>query len=123
MDIDWQAGSRTVRWGDGAAVEKTFAHPPASVVRCVDPPGVLVVESLEGGSPQPSNAVVFDEDGTERLRLAPPELPEPSWRIGYYLAYEDPQGRLLAVYATRVGDLWGRPDLTTGELLDVHEWR
>ncbi|WP_377267978.1 hypothetical protein [Peterkaempfera sp. SMS 1(5)a] len=121
MDIDWEAGSRTVRWG--GAVEKTFAQPPASVVGRDDPPGVLVVEALEGGAAKPSNAVVFNEDGTERLRLAPPHLPEPSWRIGYYMAYEDPQGRLVAVYATRAGDLWGRPDLTTGELLDVHEWR
>jgi hypothetical protein len=123
VEIDWQNGSRTVRWGTDGAAERTFDRPPVSVVGTDDPPSILVIEDPEGSTARPSNAVVLDPDGTERLRLAAPEVPEPSWRIGYYTAYPEPDGRITAVYATRVGDLQGRPDLTTGELHDVREWR
>lgn len=122
MDIDWVEGSHTVRWGQGT-VQKTFARPPASVVAVENPPSVLVVEAIEGSESQPGNAIVFNEDGTERLRLIPPALPEVSWHIGYYMAYIDAAGKLVAVYSTRVGDRWGRPDLSSGELHDVREWR
>ncbi|MEV4555532.1 hypothetical protein AB0K51_00890 [Kitasatospora sp. NPDC049285] len=126
MDIDWQNGSRTVRWGTDGAAERTFDRPPVSVVGFDDPPSILVIEDPEdpaGGTAQPSNALVLNPDGTERLRLAVPDVPEPSWRIGYYTAYPDVDGGIVAVYATRVGDLQGRPDLTTGALHDVREWR
>lgn len=123
MDIDWQAGERTVRWEIGGRVVKEFDRAPVSVVGWADPPSVLVVEDPEGNAARPSNAVVFDPDGSERLRLAAPPVPEPSWRIGYHTAYIDNQGLIVAVYSTRVGDVWGRPDLRTGELHDVREWR
>lgn len=123
MDVDWEPGSRTVRWAAQGTVERSFRQPPVCVVGLNDPPGVLVVEVIGDVAAEPSNALVLGVDGTERLRLAPPPLPERSWRIGYHTAYRDPQGQLVAVYATRVGDLWGRPDLRTGELLDVREWR
>ncbi|MFD9128229.1 hypothetical protein [Kitasatospora sp. NPDC059571] len=124
MDIDWEPGRRTVRWtGADGTGERTFERPPASVVALADPPGVLVVEEPEGNPARPSNALVLDADGRERLRLAPPPVPEPSWRIGYHTAYRDAEGQLVAVYATQAGDLWGRPDLSTGELRDVREWR
>src|SRR5437016_2121575 len=116
MDIEWESGSRTVRWGVHREVEKTFVRPPVSVVESADPPSVLVVEGLEDNTARPSNAIVFNENGTERLRLSAPKLPEASWQIGYYLAYVDVQHQLVAIYSTRVGDLWGRPDLRTGEL-------
>jgi hypothetical protein len=66
---------------------------------------------------------VLNPDGTERLRLQPPPVsPEPSWDIGFYQVYADPTG-LVAVFATQVGDFWGRPDLNTGELTNVTQWR
>jgi hypothetical protein len=60
---------------------------------------------------------------TERLRLQPPEVsPESSWNIGFDQVYADPSG-LVAVFATRTGDFWGRPDLSTGELNNITQWR
>jgi hypothetical protein len=94
-----------------------------AVVKSPDPPSVLIVEAIEGTRARPSNTVVFNEDGTERLRLSVPSLSETSWRIGYYLAYVDQKEQIVAVYSTRVGDLRGKLDLRTGELMDVHEWR
>lgn len=124
MDVIWDSGSDTVRWeAGGERIEKMFPRPPLSVIESSDPPGVLVVEALENNSVRPSNAVVYNEDGSERLRLKAPELPEPSWRIGYYLAFMDEFDQLIAVYSTRVGDLKGTPDLRTGELFDIGEWR
>ncbi|KDN82363.1 hypothetical protein [Kitasatospora cheerisanensis] len=123
MDIDWQDGSRTVRWGADFGTERTFDRPPVSVLGVDDPPSILVVEDPEGSTARPSNALVLNPDGTERLRLEAPQVPEPSWRIGYYTAYPDVDGGIVAVYATRAGDLQGRPDLATGELREVREWR
>jgi hypothetical protein len=47
---------------------------------------------------------------------------EPSWDIGFYQVYADPSG-LVAVFATQTGDFWGRPDLSTGELKNIGQWR
>jgi hypothetical protein len=64
--------------------------------------------------------VVFDPDGFQRLRLIPPEIGRDP--IGFYTVYVE-NGSLVAVFSTRNGDFWARPNLTTGELSDVHEWR
>lgn len=121
MEIDWVDGSRSVGWRGRVDVRKTFRSPPLSVVATAEPPSVLVVEEIDPALP--CNAVVFNEDGTERLRLEAPDLPEAAWRLGYYLAYVDDQGELTAVYSTSVGDLRVKPDLGTGEVLEIHEWR
>jgi hypothetical protein len=123
IEIDWQPGRSTVAWTHGGArVEKTLAWPPSSVTAWQTPPRVIVVEPLEQAGRQ-DNAVVFDADGHELLRLVPPQLPgEPSWRLGFHTVYVS-QGTLVAVFSTRVGDFWGTPDLTTGELRNVTEWR
>ena len=82
-----------------------------------------MVEAQPEEQPRPDNAVVYDPDGTTRLRLRPPAVStEPSWDIGFYAVYPQPTG-LVAVFATRVGDFWGRPNLTTGELTNVAQWR
>jgi hypothetical protein len=82
-----------------------------------------VVEAHIGQDPRTDNAAVLNPDGTERLRLRPPNVAtEPYWHIGFDQVYTDPTG-LVAVFATQVGDFWGRPNLQTGELTDVATWR
>jgi hypothetical protein len=123
VDLHWTVGSRDVEWVyDGGRVEKHFESPPRAVTTWGDPPSVIVVEPIvEGG--RLDNAIVFDPSGSERLRLTPPNVvSEPSWRLGFHTAYVS-RGVLTVVFSTRVGDFWGRPDLVTGELLDVAEWR
>lgn len=124
MDVAWERGSRTVSWGDGRVV-KTFEQPPEAVIGRDDPPSVLVIEALTGRADfrGPSNAVVFNEDGSERLRLVPPPLPEITWRAGFYYAFVDQRDRLVVVYSTQTGDLQGTPNLLTGELSNVNTWR
>jgi hypothetical protein len=96
---------------------------PLTVTAWPDPPSVIVVEAHQQPNPRIDNAVVFNPDGTERLRLKPPAVsPEPSRDIGFDQVYADPSG-LVAVFATRTGDFWGRPDLTTGEPKNIARWR
>ena len=64
------------------------------------------------------NAAVFDLDGTFRTRLQPVSVREPTWRLGFHTVYVS-GGRLIAVYATTIGDYRGIPDLDTGELHGV----
>jgi hypothetical protein len=73
----------------------------------------VVVEA----DPRVDNAVVYDPDGTERLRLVPPRA-----GTGFYAVYPGSTG-LVAVFTTRTGDVWGTPNLSTGELTDVAPWR
>ncbi len=123
IELHWQEGQTQVSWAhDGTAVVKSYERPPATVTVWHNPPCVIVVEAVDGAD-RIDNAVVFEPDGTERLRLVPPRLDgDPSWNIGFYAVYADPHG-LVAVFATRVGDFWGRPDLNTGELTSVAQWR
>lgn len=123
VDGDWFEGDQIVTWTwQGNEVEKTFPLPPRSVVFWQDPPSVIVVEAIHDGM-RPDNAVVLDPDGSERIRLVPPVAERsPLWNIGFYTAYEEGEG-LVVVFSTRGGDVWGRPDLLTGELRDVSAWR
>lgn len=127
MHVTWKPGSRTVRWQADSIVEKTFADPPLAVIARSDPPCVLVIEAFDVTMADQeevlSNAVVFDIDGTERLRLHPPILPEVMWRIGFYFAYVDDHDQLTVVYSTRAGDVQGAVDLRTGQVTDVRTWR
>ena len=124
IDLHWQPGQSLITWTYGhAQASKQYQQPPLTVTAWPDPPSVIVVEAQQQPHPRIDNAVVFDPDGTERLRLQPPAVsPEPSWDIGFYQVYADPGG-LVAVFATRTGDFWGRPDLTTGELKNIAQWR
>lgn len=122
IEVRWTEGDRLVRWTHGSAtVEKRFAEPPQSVVAWDG--RVLVVEAMPPPEASKDNAVVFDADGTERVRLTPPRTGgEPHWVIGYYTAYLDDGGPVVVV-ATQVGDVWGRVDLAAGTLTDVRPWR
>jgi hypothetical protein len=42
--------------------------------------------------------------------------------VGFYAVYRDRSG-LVAVVSIQGADFWGRPDLDTGELMNVNEWR
>lgn len=123
LRLDWSEDQAVVNWRWGALqVEKEYERSPQAVVMVKEPPGVLVVEPLTESSTL-NDAVVFNPDGTERIRLKHPQVvAEPSWNVGFYAAFEDPQG-LVIVFSTTVGDFWGRPDWETGELRDVREWR
>ena len=128
MALSWREGETVVRWTyDGVDVAIPFPEPPQSVTAWHDPPCVIVVEQL--GDPtghwdgRKRNAVVYDPDGSERVRLTPPERLAGSYHlVGFYAVYPDTTG-LVAVVTTRTGDFWGRPNLDTGELTDLHEWR
>ncbi|HEY8471103.1 MAG TPA: hypothetical protein VIL37_00495 [Natronosporangium sp.] len=78
----------------------------------------MVVEQPDRRSPRPDNAVVLDLDGTERLRVRPPELPEVAGEGRFYVIYPRPSG-LVAVVCTGAGPFWGRVDPSTGELRDL----
>ena len=123
ISTSWTRGERVVRWEcNGVAGEREFEEPPVAVAVWDNPPSVIVVEPVHQGG-RLDNAVVLDPNGQERARLQPPELGgEPHWRVGYYTAYVS-QGVLTVVFQTTVGDFWGVPDLETGELKDVTEWR
>lgn len=122
--VEWREGESIVRWTAASVViEKDFVPPPEAVVVTANPPGVLIVEALPAGSDRLNNAIVFDPDGTERVRLTPPDVvEEKSWNIGFYTAYNDPEG-LVVVFSTTVGDFWGRPNLITGDIPDIKPWR
>jgi hypothetical protein len=123
ISTPWKPGERVVTWErDGVSGRREFDEPPTGVAVWDDPPSVIVVEPLHPGG-RLDNAVVLDVHGEERVRLQPPKLPgEPHWRLGFYTAYVS-QGILTVVFQTTVGDFWGVPDLETGELKNVTEWR
>ena len=119
MVIDWEPGATAVSWeNEGQLVRLDFADSPRSVSYISDCDGVVIVEALDGAGGS-SNAILFDLDGTERLRLQPPPVSDP---IGFDQVFQSRAG-VIAVFATRQGDLQGRPNFSTGLLEDVREWR
>jgi hypothetical protein len=128
IDLDWTEGDTTVRWTyDRQRVAISFEEPPVSVVAWHDPPCVIVVEPF--GEPtgrwdgRKRNAIVYNADGSERVRLIPPERFAGSFHpVGFYAVYRDRSG-LVAVVTIPGADFWGRPNLDTGELTNVSEWR
>ena len=78
---------------------------------------MVIVEGIQSSGPR--NAVVFDLDGQERVRLRPPRLPA---LMGFDQVFQS-RTEVVAVVVTRQGDFHGTPDLITGELGNVHEWR
>jgi hypothetical protein len=124
VELRWNEGDTLVTWTYGPdKIIKRYPAAPHTVTAWPDPPSIVVVEAHTGQDPRTDNAAVLNPDGTERLRLRPPKVAtEPYWHIGFDQVYTDPTG-LVAVFATRVGDFWGRPNLQTGELTDVATWR
>lgn len=107
----------TVRWDYGSVTASvTFAEPIRTATLLVDPPSVLVVESF---ATAPTNAGIFNIDGTERVRVRPPEVRD---AIGFYQAFESPT-RLVVVFSTRLADLQGDLNPNTGELTNIRPWR
>lgn len=121
--LRWSPGESLVSWTyDGTDVEKWFPTPPRSVAAWDDPPCLVVVESWPDGE-RLDNAVILNPDGSERVRLRPPDIwPERHWRLGFYTVYPGDH-ELTVVFATRVVDVHGRLNFSTGELTDVTEWR
>lgn len=123
--IGWSHGDHAVRWSHAdRTVEKEFAGPTQAALAWGS--RILVVEALDDTPYTPTdNAVVYEADGTELVRLRPPRdlVAEPSWVFGFFTAHLDSEGRPVLVIATQVGDFWGHPDLTTGTVVDVQEWR
>lgn len=120
--LTWQRGSSNVAWDyDGAHTQVALDEVPEAVVAWEEPPSVIVLEQM---GKRLDNAVVYNPDGAERLRLVPPYaiVAELSRLQGFYTICVS-RDVLTAVYATTVGDFWGVPDLTTGELANVTEWR
>jgi len=124
MDLRWERGQTQIHWAYAESqVHKTYPAPPGDVLAWPDPPSVIVIEAQDESNPRVDNAVVLNPDGTERLRLEPPAVvPERHWNIGFYTIYAEPGG-LVAVFSTQVGDYWGRPDLHTGKLSNIAQWR
>lgn len=123
ITTSWTAGESVVVWEhDGIVARREFSEPPSAVAVWEEPPSVVVVEPIRAGG-RLDNALVLDEQGNERVRLQPPQWDgERHWLQGYYTVYVS-LGILTAVFHTTVGDFWGVPDLETGELKNVTEWR
>lgn len=123
---------RTVSWEyQGSTVTLEHDRPVRTACVFTQPPSVVVVEgwwTLPGGyGPGPrgahfdgtSNAVVYDLDGSERVRLAPPDLRTP---IGFDQVFPaSPTDE--AVFSAGTRDVHGEPDLVTGEVRNWREWR
>lgn len=78
---------------------------------------IVIVEPWELSGP--GNALVLDPDGVERLRLIPPDVEYP---LGFSQVYQSSTG-IEAVFSGRFKDVHGEPDLETGEIGNVCEWR
>lgn len=111
--------SSTVTWQhQGQHVQLSFKDAPRSVSYIEEADVIVVVEAIHDGA-STSNAVVYNLDGTERLRLQPPAAPEP---LGFDRVFQSRAGA-TAVVATRKADVRGRPNFSTGLLEGVGEWR
>ena len=112
-----EPGSTIVRWTHGGVeVVKEHPRPVRSAAYVADPPSIVIVEEPTTPTPEPMrNAVVYDLDGTERLRLVPPAPPVGWWSEGFDQCFPDRHG-LVTVCIVRRELKWAYVDLTTGEL-------
>ena len=82
--MKWEIGSRNVEWSnEGDHIVKVFAHPVQRAIMLADNSGVAVVEGLEASAP--NNAVIFNLDGSERVRIKEKGIPFQG--IGFYNIY------------------------------------
>ncbi len=121
VELQWKRGERAVAWTNGdQRIVKEFDEPPQNCVYLDDPPSVVIVESMTAPS-APANAGVYNLDGTERVRLQPPpRLLHVA--MGFQQVFKSATV-VEAVFITRGGDFHGDPDLVTGELRNVFDWR
>jgi hypothetical protein len=119
-NFEWVDGSPAVKWEleDGTIVQKHYQLPAGSVCVLIDRSGVAIVEPYEEVGKR--NAVIYDEDGSERFRLDLP-LPESEAYGFYYIHYES--DKLRAVVATRSRDIAVTVDPESGRCFDLHETR
>lgn len=124
MPVVWKEGDPFAFWYvDDERVVLEFDDPPRTVTAWNHPESVVVVESFGRNERPVANAVVYNPDGSERLRLSPPAIDEirDSW-IGFDQVFVGEDG-LVAVFIAVGGFFWGVPDLTTGEIRLVAPWR
>lgn len=70
LKLSWSRNRCEICWNFGEEVKKSFQNPPESVIRLSDKSGIAVVlSSLEFGK---TNAVVYNNDGSERYWLTLP---------------------------------------------------
>jgi hypothetical protein len=118
-ELRWSENSNEVSWKYAAErITKYYQTPVQSVQTLSGGDGIVIVEPYRERGPR--NAVVFNADGTERFRLAPP-FPEGSLYGYYYVYYEG--RKLKAVIATTSGDFAVTIDPETGLLSDIQETR
>lgn len=118
IDLLWRPGDSTACWSfAGHQIRKEHALPLQSATYVADPPSVVLVEEISSSGP--TNAVVYELDGRERVRLRPPDL---STMMGFDQVFQSSAG-VVAVVITRQGDFQGEPDLISGELRNIRDWR
>jgi len=121
-NLKWAKDSNEVSWKDdnSAEIVRRYREPVQSVTILNDRSGVIIVGSFKELGPQ--NAVIINNDGSERLRL--PRLSSfPYGSVyGYYYAYYEGL-ELKAIISTTSGDSMVTVDPQTGALSDVHETR
>lgn len=104
-------GAWTVSWpSEGGETIKRYSEPPCAVISLTDPSGVLIVEPADG-----PNAVIFNLDGQERLRISEP----PGDFFGYGQCFEDERGLAIVNLATFER---GYVDPRTGGVSDFEHW-
>ena len=126
MELRWENGSPTVRWDAGGhEVVKEHPRPIRSVAYVPDPPSVVIIEEIPDGTPSAKpthNAVVYELDGAERVRLAPPRPPT-GWQYeGFDQCFHDTHG-VVAVYRQGGEPVWAYANVQTGQLGPLNPFR
>jgi hypothetical protein len=118
-DLAWEYGDMVVSWQTASGrVAKAYSAPIHSACLLEDGTGVAVVEPTAGTNRR--NAVIFEGDGTERLRLAFPVDEEIVYAFDsmYYI-----EGKLAAIIATTRGDFAAVVDPHRGVLSELRPSR
>ena len=118
LNLNWKRGDCTVTWQwKGQSIIRSYDFPVPSAAVLGTPPVIVIVEPWQLSGP--NNAVIFDLDGVERLRLIPPQVEYP---LGFSQVFQS-SAVIEAVFSGRFRDLHGEPDFDTGEIRNVREWR
>ncbi len=118
--FEWVDGSHDVCWvnDDGKVVGKHYKYPVRSACMLSDESGAAIIEPYEEVGMR--NAVIYNLDGSERVRL---ELPVPETETyGFYCMYYE-EDILLAVVTTIHRDVAVTVNPDSGECNDLHETR
>lgn len=118
LNLEWKRGDCEVSWQwNGRTITRSYDRPVRSAAALGSPPCIVIVEPLELSGP--SNALVLNPDGSERLRLIPPKV---EYELGFDQVFASSMG-IEAVFSGRFRDVHGEPDFETGALRNVCEWR